>query len=398
MAALPRPNPKTNRTFSPELKLDKFGRDPESASERLRGQSNLDKQTGYSPFFNSVMADLPRLTSGNTCTLLVMTLNMLSYGRYRESKESRYECTLPVTVAGLSALLADTVGIRMIQMELAEMEARGMIALKKVKAGYTISLLYRDWQAIEDYDVWRARQSKVVAIDEGVEPETQDEESLPVSKDAVKVYARPAVVKPGRATRAAPVNVGVREIVCRNDSEGVSAVFSGVIESGRLVVSVTLPLDNSKTTDGGKRNVFREIPANRGSKIPPQKGESGNLPPRDPPRAWEVISLFDPLLYRSNARLISVDKVCLTAACAELGEMTADFLLRFLFGPKGRGERSISGPRAVVSIIREARENWEKVHAMRTRDTAAGKCIKCGKRDMMHVNGASAGLCWDCGE
>lgn len=91
--------------------------------------------------------------------------------------------------------------MRDIQRLLAELPERGLIAVKTIKNGttkYVISLLYSKWQGLEDYAVWKRRQ--VVAIDEAAEDaESEDSEQTPISKDAVHLFRRPALVRPGRA-------------------------------------------------------------------------------------------------------------------------------------------------------------------------------------------------------
>ena len=62
-------------------KLNRYGRDPGSPGERLRASSDYDTERGYAPMYHAFLADLPRLTSGGSCTLLVLTLLSKSLGR-----------------------------------------------------------------------------------------------------------------------------------------------------------------------------------------------------------------------------------------------------------------------------------------------------------------------------
>ena len=59
MAAAPQPN----------LKLDQYGRDPNSPAEKLRSRTNYTKGTGWAPFYLAFMADMPRLASGEKACL-----------------------------------------------------------------------------------------------------------------------------------------------------------------------------------------------------------------------------------------------------------------------------------------------------------------------------------------
>jgi hypothetical protein len=393
MGALRQPKltePKRKPVSTETRKLDRFGRDPESASELLRKQTDYAAQTGYSPLYHAALADLPRLASGCTCYALVLTVNMLSLGRPRSSgKDPHHEWTLPVSVLELAELCR--ANVRDIQRQLVELELRGLIAVKMLKKGgvkYAISLLYRDWQAIEDYAVWKRRQ--VVAIDDAAEEdEEEDAEQLEISRDAVHLFKKPAAVRPGRATRAAKVTVGVREVVCQNDSPTVDAAFSAVVQSGRLVVSATFKTGESEAKGEEKGNAERHpcrtIPPNEGIEKKRSKGETH-------PRAAEIVNIFDPLLIKSGSRLLSPDENALRLACAELGSMPKDALLYFVMRPGGRGSRPIANPKAVASIVREARQNWEAGRQVeRASDTGRLKC-KCGGE----VIDVQAGLCGRC--
>lgn len=351
-------------------KLDRYGRDPESPSEKLRSSTDFERGTGYSPFFNAVLADLPRLSSGHTCDMFVLVVNHLSVGR-----TPRSAFTLPISSADLAELCR--ANVRDIQRQLSELEDRGMISVKTVKNGtvkYAVSLLYSKWRELDDYAVWKRRQ--VVAIDEaGDDTETDDAEALPISKDAVNLFSKPAAVRPGRATRAAKVSVGIREIVCQNDSAAVDLVFNPVVQSGRLVITTTCANSESKAKGEDKGNAERHpcraIPPNKGKVKTPGKVASH-------PRSAEVVNIFDPLLMKSGSRLLSPDNGSLMAACAELGAMPHDALLYFVMRAGGRGSRPISAPSAVTSIIREARQNWEASQKQVPGATKAPECAKCG--------------------
>lgn len=340
---------------------DQFGRDPESLSEKLRGRSNLDKQTGFSPLFDAVLADLPRLSSGHVCDMLVLVINMLSYGRYRD-QGPRHVATLPVSTQELSEYCRCSV--RDVQRQLVELESRGMIACKLVRNGavkYAISLLYARWRELEDYAVWKRRQ--VVDIDSvSDDDEPDDTEPLEISREAVELFKRPAAVRPGRASRPARVTVGVREVVCQNDSATVDAAFTAVVQSGRLIVCASLKTGEqvAKGEDKGnaERHTRRLIPPNEGSSKKRSKSESN-------PLKCKIASLFDPILQRCGARLLSPDQTALDKACAEIGAMSYEYLESFMFQRDAsvlggcRAERAIKAPIHVVAIIREARQNWE---------------------------------------
>ena len=74
-----------------------------------------------------------------------------------------------------------------------------------------------------------------------------------------------------------------------------------------------------------------------------------------------MASLFDPILLRSCQRSLSADQVAFDQALAALGDLPHDFLVKFVIQ---RAERPISSPKVCVSILKEARANWEKVEAL----------------------------------
>ncbi len=203
MGALLQPRPSTVHGATkkaPARALDQYGRNPESLTEQLRRQSDYDKDVGYGPLYHSMMADIPRLLGGSAVAwALVMTILRLSLGRGTKAKEIRDVWTLPISAADLAELCA--CHVRDIQRQLSELAERGVIASKQVKNGtvkYSLSLLYRDWQEVEDYAVWKRRQS-VVSIEESAEEESvSDEAPTPISKEAIRVV-KAQTVKPGRA-------------------------------------------------------------------------------------------------------------------------------------------------------------------------------------------------------
>jgi len=266
MGALPKPKlSPARKPVAPETrKLDQYGRDPESPVERLRAQSNYDAQTGYFPFYHAEMAALPRLA---VCYALVLTVKRLSIGRPRAHvKDPHHAWTLPISTAELAEYCR--CNVRDVQRQISEMESRGMIAVKTVKNGtvkYAVSLLYPKWRELDDYAVWKRRQ--VVDIDDHIEEsESDDAEQLPISKEAVALFKKPAAVRPGRASRAAKVSVGIRDVVCQNDSKAVDLIFNPVVQSGRLVITATCANSESKAKGEEKgnaeRHTRRDIPPN----------------------------------------------------------------------------------------------------------------------------------------
>jgi hypothetical protein len=85
----------------------------------------------------------------------------------------------------------------------------------------------------------------------------------------------------------------------------------------------------------------------------------------------------------SGSRLLDLDSAALDLACAAYGDMPKDALLHLLHGVKSpRAGRPISSPRAVASIIKELRANWNKSRPV---------CKGCGKHAELNVRSHCAG-------
>src|ERR1039458_8527397 len=101
MSALPNPlhtEKKGPAQAKRPAKLNRYGRDPQWPSERLRASSDYDTEKGYSPFFHAFLSDLPRISSGNSCTLLLLTLWAKSAGRGVQKGQPRPRLTPALAV------------------------------------------------------------------------------------------------------------------------------------------------------------------------------------------------------------------------------------------------------------------------------------------------------------
>ncbi len=358
MGALRQPRPVEPERKPPTKEtLDKWGRDPNSLAEKLRARTDYAAGEGWAPFPHAVIADLPRLSSGTICTTFVLVCNMLSLGRPRKQGQPWHEWTEPISKADLAELCyCDEKGI---QRQISELTERGMIAVKTHKNGvmkYSISLLYSKWRELDDYAKWK-RDQVVVSIDDGAEDAAAEDEAAPVvSSDAVPVFKSPVICRPGRASKVKKLQTSVNAFVFQNDS-AVDATCSAVIQSGCLIVSAVVKKGESVEKGESKANAVGhrcpEVPTNEGSKDIPTKAAIH-------PRSTEVVKIFDPLLQASGSRLLSPDSAALSVACDALGDVPHDFLVHFVHGEGGRGGRPISSPRAVASILKECRENWER--------------------------------------
>ncbi len=366
-------------------KLDQYGRDPASPVEQLRGG------TGFSPLFHAMLADLPRLVEGSAAGwALVMTILRLSLGRPHDADKGRYEKTEPISTAELAVLMRSN--LRTAQRQIDELSERGVIGCesKGAKTGkYVLSLQLANWRKLPDYAVWQKLQ--IHPADESpADDETEDEDQTPISKDAVILFKKPAVARPGKATRAAKLTAGARDLVCQNNSPTVDISFGAVLQSGRIVVSATVAKTNSETKAKvddthvvSKTQITERVAVS-------ENGERKVTQLRHP-RANDVVSVFDTPLNRWNSKVISCDDKCLWSACAELGEMPTSYLEWYVNDPKkGRAKREISGPRAVIAIVREARNNWEKQVAAGAEMESQERRCACGKPISID------GQCWEC--
>ncbi len=345
------------------LSVPKGARKPAVRADSLHWKvykTNYQTGSGYSPAWHEAVRHKPRLC-GESAVMrdLVEYCNMRSYGRPRGKKDARHVWTDLLTTEELAEHCLCRV--REIQRQISEMEARGMIAVRRLKGGLEISLLYTAWPEIEDYAVWKRKQV-VTPIDEG-EGYTEDEPApeVTVSKEAVPLFKRPTSVRPGRASRAVPITVGIKEFVFVNRSSSSDIICEGVIESGRLTLFTdfrTPSIIIEGRTKGEKvaRNDadFRVTPstaANPTEKIRSGKSPSLDFPPL--PGGDIITAVFDPHLSRK----ISIDFQSLQKACNELQDLPASYLEGYA---RDRVTRGIKGPSVVWHIVRDARLNWEK--------------------------------------
>ena len=356
MGALPQLRPDVPGLRKPptsERKLDRYGRDPNSAPERLRAHTDYEKETGYCPLWDAMQADLHRLRSGEVYYALILQVHRLSFGRPHGKGTPRHRWTEPISAAELAELAY--VNVRDIQRKLVELEARGMIAVKQSRGAgtvkYSVSLLVEKWRAVEDYGVWKARQ--VVAIDEASAELVEDEAAPAISKDAVRLCKKPQRIGPGRASRAVPVNCGVKSFQVVNGS-GVDVIYDPVIQSGCLTFSLEIPQGEQQAKEISNSTPVTE----RSPQVIDSKQSAKSVEFFNPQSGAGIAAIFNPLLKLSGSLQTMALDPLMPKACAEVGRMPLDFLEAFITGNKARCKR-VYTPAAVVAIIREARQNWE---------------------------------------
>ena len=335
---------------------------PPSSLEKLRARTNYAKGEGWCAFPFAAFTDLLKLSSGEVCWRFIMAVNAALSSGSRSPKEAWAAWTDERT----SQEWADSclVNVRDIQRQISELQARGMIAVKQVKKGtivkYSVSLLYPKWGELEPYAVWKRAQ--VVAIDESLGEEVEDEAPAVISKDAVRLTKKPQRIGPGRSSRAVAVNVGVSSFRFQSADTKVDLLHDTVIQSGCLIVSVASQKSECKAKGEENKNDTHvaDIPTPGGSSIgetPRQSNNNRNLqsqPPAltvDHPRAAELIKIFDPLLAAGHVALLSSDLSSLSSACSAIQDCDHNYLVKFAVQ---RAARKIGSPRSVVAICTEA--------------------------------------------
>jgi hypothetical protein len=361
MSALPNPlhtqQKKTPGRASRPSKLNQYGRDPQSPSERLRASSDYDTEKGYSPFFHAFLADLGRISSGNSCTLLLMTLWAKSAGRGSKKGEARPEWTLALSVEDLAQICR--CDVRTVERELAALDKRGLAEIRRPGKGEVEARLkYRDWEALPDY---KSTVLEMPTNDEAV-PDLADEDEAKPGNQRV-TGKRPVRLPAGALSKAFPVSCGVKTF--RHKAEGpVDLEFSCVIQAGELLVVSRFPDD---WAEKAAKSIVRSNGINENTSFPrhgcqeDQANVERNsvaqklLPAVQHPRAAELNRIFDPVLAHSGASLLSMDssRKFSLEACQKIKDCDHDYLARFV-----ANRSKIKSVLAVPDICKEALASW----------------------------------------
>jgi hypothetical protein len=354
MGALPNTTPRPSRKAPAKAlkpsKKNQYGRDPGSPSERMR-VSDYESQdfAPYCPMPMSFLADIPRLTSGNSCTLLIWAIWAKSAGRGAKKGERRPEWTMPIPTEDLAQICR--CDDRTIQRELVALEKRGLAEVRRPSKGLVeCRLKYREWESLPDY------KSDVVEMPVADDPAPDTEATDETKPGNQRVTGkRPVRLAAGATSKPYEVKVGVREYQARVEGP-VDCEVSAVIQAGRFVTVVRFPDDwrekvlLEKTTSSDFNNLTS----------PPRHGRRGDEGKRgrvDHPRAGELIQLFDPLLGKSGAVLLRMDQSSLRASCESVGDCDHDYLVHFVMQRAERGP--IRKPQTVSVICKEALASWK---------------------------------------
>jgi hypothetical protein len=377
----------------PTLKLDQYGRNPDSPAEKLRRRTNYSKGTGWAPFFLALMADLPRLSSGQACDYLILAILTESLGRVKDQDQPHSEWTEGRELEYWASLCR--CDIRTVQRERDYLVSRKIAEVQvDTKRRYSFRLRFREWQALEDYSSWKAKQKPV---EPEAEPEPEDPTpDVRIVAGTVRLLKAPVAVKGGKTSRAWPINCGVKSFqVCNPNS--LDLRYDAVVQAGRLLITPQVLERRSKgeSVEKAKTVANKGTSLNRGRhgchpdafSSPPKRGVSGTGRTQgEHPRSEELSALFDPLLLRSCHKSLSADRVALSEACEAVGQCDHDWLVKYVID---RFERPVKSPRYARLICREANQNWEKHLEGMKREAKRAACPGCGSEDQggMRING-----------
>ncbi len=236
---------------------------------------------------------------------------------------------------------------------------RGLMRVEREGQGKVrCTPLVKDWQRLPDYAEWLALNAPKPVVESEDEPEAEDPSRPDIVKGTVRLCKKPQRIKPG-ASKSLKVDCGVNLFEFRNPL-AIDLMIDPVVQGGRLLCVPMVAEESAENKSGfpnelnnltsqtrhGRRTTPETVPASEGIPIPA--------------RSAEVVALFDPLLQKSGARLLSGDSSSLAAACAELSDIPHDDLLHGLMsGPSPRAARPISSPKHVAKIIADIRHNWD---------------------------------------
>jgi len=369
---LPTPKKQPAKATRPS-KLNQYGRDPQTASERLRASSDYadpgdsyEKQKGYAPLFHAFLADWGRISSGHIADMLFMFVLCKSLGRGAQKGKPRPSCTLEFAIEDAAQVVdpkAKVPPVRSVERELARWQEEKIAIVKREGKGMvSVELLFRGWEELPNYQSAAPVEMPLPDTDIAVDPESVDETKPGNQRVTGK---RPVRLAAGSVSKVFPVSCGVRSF--RHKSEGVVDLeFSCVIQAGELLVVSKVPDDlaaklekengrsngineNTSFPRHGCRGENEAIPSNAGRVIPTKKTV-------EHPRAAELVQLFDPMLARSGSRLLSGDNESLKAACAAVGDCEHNFLVKIAVE---RAARPLASPVVVSKICSDAVASWK---------------------------------------
>lgn len=360
MGALPNVKPKLNPK-RPAFKVYEYDRD------KLRKQTDytVSPAVGWSPLYNAMLVDLPRLS--RSISFMSLITWVLRHAQGLDS--SRPTSTEPLPDEFLAACSAPDASVpasaklREFQRNCDYGTRAGIFTRKKVGQGYSVfSLRLAAWASLPDYKTWLASNLHEVDETENQEPPVDD----PAQQDAGDWRLKaPVKVQPGKVAKPHKIDFGVKEFQVDASKAGSEVLYDLSCKGGKFVISLEFTGNLVPKTGETEANEKRHARRDFTTPSPTFRQVSGEQKANKHPRADEIAAIFDPLLKKSatpgTVRLLSVDEVALRAACEAVGNMPHDILVHALLaGDDPRAGRPISSPKHCALIISELRRNWEK--------------------------------------
>lgn len=332
--------------------------------QRLRQQSQFEKETGWCQFYHTWRAELPRLCCGFSCRSLidaVISEVNIQAARFKKAGKEPSEWSPDLDKQELA--LECCTDKRTVDRDIKYLEISGMAQVRhSIRGTVSIRLMYRDWPNLPDYSP-------------PDRPEPSGEPSEP--KETVELVKAPRRVKAGEYSE--PVKVCCPVSSFRFQAGGsVDLAFTAVIKRGEFLVcsNAVSEISTDRRLKTDVLNVFNKLGGEQkantrharldgcelstGYSQQVEQKAKGEVKAKRP-RADELERLFDPILLRSCGRSLSADTVAFNQALDALGDLPHEFLVKFVVQ---RAERPISGPKVCASILKEARANWIKAGSL----------------------------------
>lgn len=326
--------------------------------------------TGWSPIPRSFDLYRIRLASGEAFWGLTTLIIHTALRDRKPSESSSLEATIKISEA---ALLCEC-NERTINRELDYLVERRMAVVVRNSSGGQVRIrlvvepegdAFPGWAALERYSAWAS--SRRASLDERDAEQTTDNPSeddasgAAVKPGTVQVTKKPRKVKAGKPEKPVPVNCGVRsyrmELV---ESDSLDVSYTAAVHSGEFVATVCVPKQKApksklrakplNSTTSGQR-VGHTCPTN--AKSAPIRGDgAGGIHPR----AKELSVLFDTILVKYRANILSADHAALKAACDQVGDIPYKDLAVFVHQ---RARRGGWHPTMCAAVVKEAVANWK---------------------------------------
>lgn len=368
MGALPLPKPKAKSR--PAFKTYEYDR------EKLRKQTDytVSPAVGWSPLYNAMLVDLPRLS--RSISFMSLITWVLRHAQGLDS--SRPTSTEPLPDEFLAACSAPDASVpaaaklREYQRNVDYGTRAGIFTRKKVGQGYSVfSLRLAAWASLPDYKTWLASNLHEVDETENQEPDSDD----PAQQDAGDWRLKaPIKVSPGQATKTHKIECGVKSFRVNPPKVGPEFIYDCRIKGGEFVLSLEFtgnPVPKTGETEANeKRHTRRDFttpsPTFRQS-LGEQKAKQQALDlSKIHPKASKLCEIFNPLLMKSQQPMLESNLTALQSACEALGDFGINELIEYL--GKGRARRALASPRHVALIIGDAKRDAKARESMAPED------------------------------